>query len=155
MCNASLHTTQNRLAEEGEDLILHRFQSGTLKFVSAFDRTKLEHAAARGETAGFWSSLKHRIRNQRPLRRVLIPPGSRLLLVDIPQSLRTSPSWGTSAVVVFIEIVERSNSYRDGVVFPQGARVPLQDLPEGLHALVLSTSAQESTGRDHAEASAA
>lgn len=41
---------------------------------------------------------------------------------------------------MFTELSSRSYSYRDALLLPNGTRVLLQDLSEGLHAIVLSTS---------------
>lgn len=40
MCDYSLYAIQNRLAEEGEELVLHRFETGTIGFTSAWDLLK-------------------------------------------------------------------------------------------------------------------
>ncbi len=48
MCDYSLYTIQNRLAEQGEELVLHKFQTGTLGFASVSEL----QAATRGKTRG-------------------------------------------------------------------------------------------------------
>jgi hypothetical protein len=56
MCDYSLYTFQNRLPEEGEELILHRFTTGTLGFASVFDVSTPK--ASTSETRGLWAAMK-------------------------------------------------------------------------------------------------
>jgi hypothetical protein len=42
--------------------------------------------------------------------------------------------------VAFTEVREPSYAYRDALVLQNGTRVLLQDLPQGLHAIILSVS---------------
>ncbi len=140
MCDYSLYTIQNRLAEEGEELVLHKFETGTLGFASASDLEKSK--ASMGNAAGFWATIKDLLllgqRSRFPA--VCVPPGARLLLSDVPRSVRRSLRVGPSEVAVFTELSDRSYSYRDALLLPDCTRVLLQDLPPGLHALVLSLS---------------
>ena len=146
MCDYSLYTIQNRLAEEGEELVLRKFETGTLGFASVSDLVRLE-PTIKTKTGGFWSTVKDCISRQRPPQfpAICIPPGARLLLTGVPRKVQRSLCVGCSERVVFTELSERSYSYRDAVLLPNGARVLLQDLPEGLHAVVLSMSPEPGT----------
>jgi hypothetical protein len=142
MCDYSLYTIQNRLAEDGEELILHKFATGTLGFASASDVSRL-NAPVR-ETDGFWATMKDWLL-QRPAPEccaVCVPPGARLLLSDVSRNVQKSLRIAPSEVAVFIELSDRSYTYRDALVLPNGTRVLLQDLPAGLHAVVLSLSSE-------------
>jgi hypothetical protein len=145
MCDYSLHTAQNRLAEEGEELVLYKFETGTLGFASLSELMELETSTP-ARTGGFWSVFKDCILGRHPsrLRAICIPPGAQLLLIHVPRSVQMSFDIGVSSVVVFTELPGRSYSYRDAILLPNGTRVLLQDLPEGLHALVLSISPEPS-----------
>jgi hypothetical protein len=141
MCDYSLYAIQNRIAEEGEEVVLHKFKTGTLGFTSLHDLIRFE-TTAKTKACGFWSTLKDCLlpRTSSPLPAICIAPGTRLLLTDVPRKLQISVRIGSSEVVAFTEISERSYSYRDALVLQNGTRVLLQDLPEGLHALILSMS---------------
>lgn len=86
---------------------------------------------------------------------VCIPPGARLLLTGLPRKVQASLQVRPSETVVFTEISDRSYSYRDALLLLNGTRVLLQDLPEGLHAVVLSTSREPGRRSAREELSAA
>lgn len=155
MCDHSLFTVQNRLAEEGEELVLYRFATGTLGFASVSDLAELE-ADVKCEADHFWSAIKAWFLPQRSTRppAICIPPGASLLLGDVPPPVQASLCIGSAEVVVFTEVSSQSYSYRDALLLPNGTRVLLQDLPEGLHAVVLFTSPESAT-KAHAEVYAA
>ena len=140
MCDYSLYSVQNRLAEDGEELVLHRFETSTLGFVSASDLVNWE--CARKSDSGFWSTMREWLlpRQTRRLPAVCIPPGTLLQLSEVPVDTQAFLSIGSSEIVTFDEISSRSYSYRDALCLSDGTRVLLQDLPAGIHALVLPAS---------------
>ena len=85
MCDYSLMMVPNRLAIEGEELVAHRFQSGTTGFVSCSD-FNIWRAERRSKrlwqrlTACFSSATE-------PIPVVCIPPGARLRVEGFPESL--------------------------------------------------------------------
>jgi hypothetical protein len=141
MCGYSLYWNKTRLAEEGEELILHKFETGTLGFAAVADITKAE-AALRATPDTFWAKVKDLFRGRAPVSfpAICVPPGTRLLLSDLPVTVQKSLYVEPSETVIFTQISERAYSYRDALLLPNGTRVLLQDLPEGIHALVLSMS---------------
>lgn len=140
MCDYSLYAIQNRLAEDGEELVLHEFETGTLGFASMFDLNRAKPQAW-GREMGFWRGLMNSLlgRDACSTPAICVPPGARLLLTGVPRHVQQTLSIGPSEVVVFTEISSRSYSYRDALMLSNGTRVLLQDLPEGIHAIVLST----------------
>ena len=156
MCDYSLYTIQNRLAEEGEELVLHKFETGTLGFTSAADLQRAERTAAPHPDT-FWATMKTWLfgRNTPRFPAVCVPPGARLLLTDLPAKVQTSLRLQPCEIVVFTEISDRSYSYRDALLLPNGTRVLLQELPVGLHAVVLSMSGEPRTRPAREELSAA
>lgn len=152
MCDYSLYTIPNRLANEGEDLVLHRFATGTLGFASLSDLAQQE-IQTRNQPAGFWPAVKAFFAPRRcaSLPAVCIAPGTRLLLTEVPKTVQHTLCIGCPELVVFTELSNRSYSYRDALQFPNGTRVLLQDLPEGIHATVLSTVPEFSVDPVHAE----
>jgi hypothetical protein len=140
MCDYSLFAKRNRLAEEGEELVVHRFETGSLGFASVKD-LQLKANRERGEDS-LWSKIKDWVSagSSVTVPSVCIPPGARLLLDDVPRSIQKSLRIRPSEVVIFTEISSRSYSYRDALILPDGTPVLLQDLSEGIHAIVLSLS---------------
>ncbi len=137
MCDYSLYSVQNRLAEEGEDLVLHRFETGSVGFASPSDLVKCE-AAAEKAVSSFWGGIKDwLLLPRRTIPAICVPPGTRLLLSDIPEAIQSSLCIEPSEIVVFTEVQSPSCRYRDALLLPNATRVLLQDLPEGIHALVL------------------
>jgi len=147
MCNYSPHFIRNRLAEEGEDLVLHRFDTGSFGFASAAD---LRECEAKNEKASssIWGVMKDWLllpRHSARVPTICVPPGAQLLLRDIPAKVQASLYIHASEVAVFTELHARKYRFRDALLLPNATRVLLQDLPEGLHAVVLSMSSDASS----------
>lgn len=143
MCDYSLMAVPNRLAREGEELISHRFPTGSMGLASPAD---LERPAAPSARKSFWSALKEFFQptETAAVCAVCIPPGARLQLEDIPVRLQTECAVGASEEVTFTQITASAHSYRDAVRFRNGREVRLQELREGQRVKVLDLSlAQE------------
>ena len=121
MCDYSLACFPNRLAVEGEQLVVHRFPTGALGLASPY----------RGLKQIFSPS-------SRPA--VCIPPGARLLLRDIPQQLQWRLGVQEVEEVTFVEQSAEAFSYRDAVRFADGREILLQHLRCGQRIAVLSLS---------------
>ncbi len=141
MCDYSRRGVPSRLAEQGEELVLHKFEMGTLGFTGVIDLAEWREAT-RCEPAGFWATMKEWLlpRSVPRVPGVCIPPGTQLLLTEVPLQTQLSLGLSPTELVTFTELSSRRYSYRDALLLPNRTRVLLQDLPEGLHALVLSTS---------------
>jgi hypothetical protein len=152
MCDYSLRAIQNRLAEEGEELVSHRFERGTLGFVAVSDLIEWRYVTD-GHIGGFWSTMKEWLLPRRAPRlpAVCIAPGTPLLLSEVPPRTQAALGLGSSEVVIVSELSNRSYSYREALLLPNGTRVLLQDLPEGLHAVVLSSSREPLVEPEHTE----
>lgn len=152
MCDYSLYAFPNRLADEGEELVLHRFETHTLGFVSASDLLNPDAANAT-QSKGFWAAISEWLfgPGKTQFTAVCVPPGTSLLLGELPQRVQKSLCIGPSQIVVFTEISDKTFSYRDALLLPNGTRVLLQDLPEGIHALVVSVSPESSRKFAHTE----
>jgi hypothetical protein len=150
MCDYSLYS-RNRLAEEGEDLVLHKFDMGSLGFASATDLIQCE-AAREKDSSSFWGLMKDWLLLPRRAERIpviCVPPGAQLLLSGIPAAVQACLCVQSSEIAVFTELHSRNYSYRDALLLPNATRVLLQDLPEGIHATVLSTSSGSSTQEEN------
>jgi len=144
MCDYSLMAVPNRLAQEGEDLVAHRFPTGSLGLAAPADpKRALEPATTKNRS--FWCAVKEFFNPQRtePVPAVCIPPGARLQLQDIPARLQHEFGVGSSEEVTFTQISAAVNSYRDAVKFANGRAVRLQELREGQRVHVLDLSLAE------------
>lgn len=127
MCDYSLAALRTRLAVVGEELVTHRFPTGSLGLTTP---AELElHRPGNG----WWPSLDP----AKVACAVCIPHGSRLTLRDIPERLQQRLGIGAVEDVVFIQMSAESGRYRDGVRFSNGQEILLQRLVEGQHARVL------------------
>jgi hypothetical protein len=154
MCDYSLMCLPNRLARDREDLVVHRFPTGSLGFASPLDLYKVtnpEQAQARG----FWATLKTFFTPPRAadIPAVCIPPGARLALSGIPKRLQMDLNVGAEEEVLFTELTAAVNTYRDAVRFKNGYHARLQDLSEGVRAKVLDLSLAEEFEPFHEERS--
>jgi hypothetical protein len=137
MCDYSLYTVNNRLACESDDLVLHRFDTGSLGFCAA---AELQQELSRSSFARGWSSFMRWVlpRKRCGLTAVCIPPGARLFISEIP--VTAQPFWGAVEMKVaeFTQLSERSYAYRDALRLSDGETVLLQRLPEGLRVSVVA-----------------
>ena len=149
MCDYSLMAVPNRLAREGEDLVAHRFPTGSLGLASPCDLKRMSETPAPARRS-FWSGLKDFFNPPKtePVAAVCIPPGARLRLHDIPARLQHEMGVGPVEEVVFTQITAAVNSYRDAVRFPNGREVRLQELREGQHVQVMDLSGAEELDLD-------
>lgn len=144
MCDYSLMAVPNRLAQEGEDLVAHRFPTGSLGLASPLDLKRGQEPAP-AVRRSFWCVMKEFFNPPRtePVPAVCIPPGARLQLQDIPVRLQHDFSVGPEEEVTFTQISASVNSYRDAVRFTNGREVRLQELREGQRVRVLDLSMAE------------
>lgn len=149
MCDYSLHTFPNRLAVDGEDLIVHRFAAGSLGLASPAD---VAPAIAISNSAKFWSwsRLKewlhgqdHSWEAQKRIPAVCVPPGARLIVRDIPKSLQRELGVRETEEVAFVQTTAEVNTYRDAVRFDNCRQILLQELREGQRVRVVSISSAE------------
>ena len=131
MCDYSLMANPNRLAVEGEELVVHRFSTGSLGL-----------QAASTPPRGFWASVRGFF-SLAPLPVVCVPPGALLMLRDIPASLQTNLGMGPEEEVVFTQLSTTVNNYRDAVRFRNGKQVLVQHLRTGQRVRVLDLSSTE------------
>ena len=150
MCDYSLHTFPNRLAVEGESLVVHRFAGASLGLASPADLAPVV-AIAQCREGGVWARIKNWFQSQRPMWEaearvpaVCIPPGASLVLQDIPKRLQRELHVGEVEPVTFTEISAEINTYRDAIRFENNRRVLLQALEPGQRVTVLSLAPSDS-----------
>ncbi len=144
MCDYSLHVYPNRLAVEGEELVVHRFGGASLGLASPAD---LRTVMARTECDTLWCKIRQWFKAQWELQpnvpAVCVPPGARLILAGIPKGLRRELGVGEIAEVKFVQTGAEANTYRDAIRFENGRQVLLQELHEGQRVMVLTLEPEE------------
>jgi hypothetical protein len=141
MCDYSLMSFPNSLARAGDELVAYRFAFGAIGFASALelsaDRSPLTLRLRKAWT-GLWRTGS--TRRSQSVVAVCIPPGARLLVSDISQSLQTEIGVRRTEEVTFTELGASPFQYRDAIRFRNGRQILLQRLEEGQRVRVLSLS---------------
>jgi len=139
MCDYSLGGVPNRLAAEGDELIVHRFPTSSMGLAPA--------AQLRTETGVTTcdQSLWRRIESFLALPRfcpgieaVCVPPGASLILKNIPCDLQRKWDIGEEETVLFTQKSAEFKTHRDAICFRNGRQVSLQHLRAGLLVKVVS-----------------
>lgn len=146
MCDYSLFAIPNRLAKEQEDLVAHRFPTGSMGLASPADLCR--NAQSRRDKPGkngLWSAITSFFTMPKiePVPAVCIPPGARLHLQDIPVRLQQELGVRPAEDVVFTQTSASVNTYRDAVRFSNGRELNLQELREGQRVRVVSLALAE------------
>jgi hypothetical protein len=126
----------NRMAVEGEQLVVHRFRTGSLG-LAAPDSTNLPIRRPHS----FWVRLKLFLApaQRDSVRAVCMPPGAQLVVEDIPEQLHLAIGVGEIELATFTRI-KAPGTYRDAVRFKNGHAVRLQELREGQRMWVMNLS---------------
>ena len=145
MCDYSLAGIPNRLAVEGEQLVVHRFCTGSFGLASPSDVPAKTDPPPRAPRT-LWSVLPHVLTppKMKTVTAVCIPPGARLRLQDIPQDLQVRLGLGANEEVTFVQQSAEAYQYRDAVRFQNGREILLQRLPCGQYVEVLSLATGDS-----------
>jgi hypothetical protein len=146
MCDYSLMGVPNRLARDGEDLVVYEFRTGSRGLTPG---TSVTHTQTRYEGFGIVKRLFGKLEPERVA--VCIPPGARLLLSDISEDVQKSFSVGASEEVTFTQLTATPNRYRDAVRFKNDREILLQRLTEGQRVRVLQLSLVEKAIRSAPE----
>lgn len=143
MCDYSLMAVPNRLAQENEELVTHRFPTGSLGLASPADLKRAVCSPLAEKT--LWDRVKDFFNPPKtdPVCAVCIPPGARLELQGLPARLQHEFGVTATENVTFTQISAAVNSYRDAVRFANGRELRLQELREGLKVKVLDLSMAE------------
>ena len=91
MCDYSLCGLPNRLAVEGEELVVHKFLSGSIGLVAPGELALANRPSAKPKHQGFWARLKSTLDDSSGSVNhtvVCVPPGARLVLKNIPEDLQ-------------------------------------------------------------------
>jgi hypothetical protein len=135
MCDYSLHGIENRLAEEGEILVVHRFYTGSKGLTSPVKPTE--------QSKGLMAKLTRKFDVQSSECAVCIPDGAKLMLRGISPALQKAHGFTTTEAVIFRQLSANAETYRDAVEFKNGVTVRLQELEEGQSVEVLALSSEK------------
>lgn len=139
MCDYSLQGIRNRLAEQGEILIVHRFQTGSKGLTSSRYLSPVEKPKAKT----WMAALKQFFAVPAEECAVCIPDGAQLRLSGIAVSIQKRHHVSEEELVTFRQLSAEAATYRDAVEFRNGQRVRLQELDEGQAVEVLAMSSEE------------
>ena len=126
MCDYSLAGVPNRLAVEGEQLVVHRFSTGSSGLAAPCSQPLSKGVPA-----------------------VCIPPGARLRLRDIPEALQQGLGLNATEEVTFVQLSAEAYQYRDAVRFQNGREILLQRLVCGQQVEVLSLASVDIAEKRH------
>src|ERR1051326_8149232 len=142
MCDYSLHGIPNRLAVEGEELVVRRFPTGS-KGVGSLTDVRASFSAGLAslrrplwERVKTWFSPPSNSPEQKAIPAVCIPPGARLLLQDIPPRWQEQFGVGPTEEVTFVQLSADVYCYRDAMRFGNGLTLLLQKFSEGQRVAV-------------------
>jgi hypothetical protein len=138
MCDYSLHGIKNRLAEEGETLIVHRFRSGSKGLTSP---QYLDDASRQGK--GWIAAFKKIFATPPEECAVCVPEGAKLMLHGISRAFQQAYAVGENEPVIFRQLSLEATTYRDAVEFKNGVKVRIQELEDSQTAEVISLSSEE------------
>ena len=144
MCDYSLHGLPNRLAQEGDDLVAHRFPTGAIGLTSPAELCRMADST-KPQKKGFWSLIKSAFMppGMPEIPAVCVPPGAKLRMLDIPANLQTELGVSAREEVIFTQTGLSPHTYHDAVRFSNGRQILLQLLREGQRVQVLSLALDE------------
>ncbi len=144
MCDYSLHGIENRLAVEGEVLVVHRFQTGSKGLTSP------SYLQTEPKSKNLLSLLAEHLASPSRECAVCIPDGAELLMTEISPALQHSTGISPTEIVTFRQQSEKEATYRDAVEFSNGEIVRLQELEVGQRVGVVALSSEASLMRREA-----
>jgi hypothetical protein len=126
---------------EGEELVAHRFPSGSIGLASPGDlhpKPKIQGL----ERQSFWTTLR-RIFNPESctVPAVCIPPSTRLRLREINERMRRKYGLEPEEECTFQQLTAAANTYRDAIRFDNGCCIRIQELTEGQRVTILDMTA--------------
>jgi len=141
MNDDSLYEPRNRLALEGEQLVLHSVSNGTMDLVSVADFRYCDLTLRQPRKRTFVQRILHSFESvadaSHPVTTVFVPSGAYLILKGIPTSLQQRYGLEEEEGAVFLRCDSRDGTGGE-LRFNNGALVQLQELGIGQLMEVLS-----------------
>jgi len=144
MCDYSLHGIENRLAVEGEVLVVHRFHTGSKGLTSP------NYLQVGTKPKNFLSLLGASFFSLVTECAVCIPDGAELVITGISPAFQFSNGVSSTEMVIFRQVSEEDATHRDAVEFGNGVLIPVQELEVGQRVGVVGLSADVSIMRREA-----
>jgi hypothetical protein len=144
MCDYSLGGLPNRLAKEGDELVVHKFRTGSMGLAAAADLKPVVKAEVPRKS--IWEHVRSFLESEprsNEVCAVCIPPGAKLTLISVPAEVQARWTVTEGAEVVFTQTSALANTYRDAILMPDGRTALLQCLPEGMRVNVVSLGGTE------------
>ena len=138
----------NRLAEDGEGLVVHRFLTGSKGLTSPEYLKPTEKRSEQPKPKGLMAIFTRKCAAPSSVCVVCIPDGARLMLGGISPALQHAHGFSATEAVIFRQLSLDAATYRDAVEFRNGVKVRLQDLEEGQSVEVLALSSKTAGVRD-------
>ena len=148
MCDYSLMEIPNRLAVIGEELITHRFPTGSMGLASVSDVLKLQEARPPQPKRGFWEALRNWFAGPTLAEQVCavcIAPGTVLQMSRIPEAEQRQFALRSLEEVTFTQLTAEPFHYRDAIRFRNGRHRLLQRLQQGILFKVQSEGAEHTS----------
>jgi hypothetical protein len=142
MCDYSLHGIRNRLAEEGEILVVHQFHTGSKGL------TAPEYLKPTEKPKGLVAFVKSMFAAPPIECAVCIPDGAKLVIVGISPALQQTHGLCATESATFRQLSADARTHRDAVEFKSRLRIRLQDLEEGQSVEVVALSSREAGVRE-------
>jgi hypothetical protein len=147
MCDYSLEGLPNRLAVVQEQLVTHRFRTGSVGMASAYDIAAANRRKPQDcDSRGWWAAVKSWFNPEMEVDSVpavCIPPGARLRMSRVPERMQRSHGLRSVEEVTFVQLSADAYRFRDAIRFDNGCPVVLQTLAEGISFEVLSLDVEE------------
>lgn len=135
MCDYSLGGIENRLAEDGEELVVHRFTTGSKGLTSPEYLNPKPWVKSLARILGIRDSSLRECA-------VCIPDGAKLM-IHFSEYFQEIFNLSSVEMVTFRQLSGRAMTYRDALEFADGYSILLQQLEEGQRLQVLSISSSE------------
>jgi hypothetical protein len=144
MCDYSLMALSNRLAVCGDELVVHKFETGAMG-LAAYSDVCRQRERCTGNKRGVLGELLAFLKYPYPqaLPAVCVPPGARLLVRNISASLQNEIGLQSSVQEVVFTQTDLEFTYRDAIRFSNGKLLSLQKLSVGQRISVLSVGSED------------
>src|SRR5215471_18699424 len=117
MCDYSLHGIRNRLAEEGEVLVVHRFFTGSKGLTSP------KYLKSTAQSKSWVTAVKKFFGAETQPCAVCVPDGAKLMVFGITPGLQAAYGLSSNEPVTFRQISLDVHTYRDELKFQNGVIV--------------------------------
>jgi hypothetical protein len=139
MCDYSLHGIENRLAVEGETLVVHRFSTGSKGLTSP------QNLEPTNSSKSIFAFLAAKFIEPIGECAVCIPDGAQLSWKGISMSNQFALGISADEPVTFRQLFLEGPGHRDAIELKDGKRIRLQELEEGETFTVTALTSEKTT----------